>query len=243
MATVKTQGIVIKKRNLGEADKILIIFTRDLGKISAVAKGVRRPISKVGGHLDLFCVSDLVLAEGRNLYTITSAELRQCFLSLRNKLKHTSQAFLMAEILDKIIHEKEKNEKIYYLFIECLKNLDDNNLILPYFELKLVILSGFQPHFEECVVCQKALKESKNYFSPALGGTVCENCAKIHRDLIPLSNRAIKILRFIAAHELKAVLRLKIVDEEVDEIEKLLKNYLEHILEGELKANRFLKKI
>lgn len=243
MAIVKTQGIVIKKRNLGEADKILIIFTRDLGKISAVAKGVRRPISKTGGHLDLFCVSDLVLAEGRNLYTITSAELRQCFLSLRNKLKHASQAFLMAEILDKIIHEREKNEKIYYLFVECLQNLDDNNLILPYFELKVVILSGFQPHFEECMVCQKPLKEGKNYFSPDLGGTLDEDCARLNKDLIPISNRAIKILRFIAAHELEAVLRLKVSDAEIDEIEKLLKNYLEHILESELKSNRFLKKV
>lgn len=244
MAIVKTQGVVIKKRNLGEADKILIIFTRDLGKISTVAKGIRKTTSKFSGHLELLCVTDLLLAEGRNLYTLISAEISKCFFPIRNDLQHTSRAFLMAEMIDKIAHESEKNHKIYKLFVDSLHELGESKdgLILPYFQLQLLIEAGFRPHFRECMFCQKSLHSEKNYFSVAQSGILSGEHFRSDLDAIPLGEDEIKLLRFLAENSFSQVKKLKIKEDTAEKINSLLMDYSEYILESELKSNRFVQR-
>ncbi|MFA6492884.1 MAG: DNA repair protein RecO, partial [Patescibacteria group bacterium] len=94
----KTRGIILKRTNLNEADRILTIFTENNGRIKAVAKGIRKTLSKLAGHLELFCLTDFVIAEGRNLDTITAAETQKCFINLRGDLESTNVAYYLAEI-------------------------------------------------------------------------------------------------------------------------------------------------
>ena len=135
MATYKTQGIIIKRRNFGEADRILTIYTKRSGKISAIAKGVRKPLSKLGGHLELFYVTDFILSEGRNFDIVAGAELCEDFPKLRKNLHATEQAFYISELTDKLLHDEIESRKIYSLLYETLKNINNygDMLFLRYF--------------------------------------------------------------------------------------------------------------
>src|SRR3990167_2736637 len=98
MPSYKTRGIIIKRSNFSEADRLVTIFSKDRGKIRAIAKGVRRPLSKLGGHIELFCLTNFVIAEGRNLDIISGAEIEKCFFDIRSGLDKTSTAFYLGEI-------------------------------------------------------------------------------------------------------------------------------------------------
>jgi DNA repair protein RecO (recombination protein O) len=119
-----TEAIVLKRTDLGEADRILTLFTPGKGKIRAVAKGTRRPISKMGGHLDLLCRSQLQLALGRNLDIVTQAEGRENFLHLRNDLWHMTCGFYLAELVDRFVEDSTQHYDIYALLLETLRYMD-----------------------------------------------------------------------------------------------------------------------
>jgi len=119
-----TEAIVLKRSDLGEADRILTLFTPGKGKIRAVAKGTRRPISKLAGHVDLLCRSQLQLALGRNLDIVTQAEGRENFLHLRADLWHMTCGFYLAELVDRFVEDHTQHYDIYVLLLETLRYLD-----------------------------------------------------------------------------------------------------------------------
>jgi DNA repair protein RecO (recombination protein O) len=125
-----TEAIVLKRSDLGEADRILTLFTPGKGKIHAVAKGTRRPISKLAGHVDLLCRSQLQLALGRNLDIVTQAEGRENFLHLRADLWHMTCGFYLAELVDRFVEDHTQHYDIYVLLLETLRylNADANAL-------------------------------------------------------------------------------------------------------------------
>lgn len=119
-----TEAIVLKRSDLGEADRILTLFTAGKGKIHAVAKGTRRPISKLAGHVDLLCRSQLQVAVGRNLDIVTQAEGRENFLHLRNDLWHMTCGFYLAELVDRFVEDQTQHYDIYVLLLDTLRYLD-----------------------------------------------------------------------------------------------------------------------
>jgi DNA repair protein RecO (recombination protein O) len=119
-----TEAIVLKRSDLGEADRILTLFTPSKGKYHAIAKGTRRPISKMAGHLDLLCRSQLQLALGRNLDIVTQAEGRENFLHLRNDLWHMTCGFYLAELVDRFVEDRTPHYDIYSLLLDTLRYLD-----------------------------------------------------------------------------------------------------------------------
>ena len=122
----KTPGIILRRKNLAEADRILTIFTQKRGKVKAVAKGVRWLKSHLAGHLELFCLSDLILAEGKNLDTIIGAELIKSYPKLRADLARTNQAYYLAEITDKLTVEADPHSEIFQLLKKGLDILEED---------------------------------------------------------------------------------------------------------------------
>src|SRR6266566_4800361 len=125
-----TEAIVLKHMDLGEADRILTLFTPHKGKVHVIAKGTRRPISKLAGHLDLLNRSQLQLALGRNLDIVTQAEGRENFLHLRTDLWHMTCGFYLAELVDRFIEEHTQHANLYHLLLETLRYLDADALAL-----------------------------------------------------------------------------------------------------------------
>ncbi len=121
--TYQTEAIIIKKIKLGEADRILTLYTPPLGRIQAVAKGVRRPRSKLAGHLELITHSQVSLPRGRNLDTIIGSQTIDSFLPLKSDLWLTSCALYVTELINKFTADHIENYPLFQLLLETMHRL------------------------------------------------------------------------------------------------------------------------
>src|ERR1035437_1338461 len=119
----QTEAIVIKKTKLGEADRILTLFTPDLGKVRAVAKGVRKTKSKLTGHLEMLTHSTISLASGRGLDTITGSQTIDSFITLKDNLDLSSYALYVAELVDQFTADEHENQPLFLLLRDTLRRL------------------------------------------------------------------------------------------------------------------------
>jgi DNA repair protein RecO (recombination protein O) len=239
----QTEAIVIKKVKLGEADRILTLFTPALGKIQGVARGVRRPKSKLSGHLELLTYSQVSFARGRNLDVIIGSQTIESFLPLKSNLTLTSLALYLAELVEQFTVEHVENQPLFALLLATMHHLaqgGERELALRHFELRLLELSGYRPELMECVACHQALKPVANYFCPQAGGALCPACRASQPFTYPISLNALKVLRWLQASELGVVNRLKIDAVLAREMEMLLRAYLKCLLERELKSTAWL---
>jgi DNA repair protein RecO (recombination protein O) len=143
----KTEGIILKRVNFGEADRILTIFSKHYGKIKAIAKGVRKISSKKGGNVEVFNHVVSLLSEAKNLDIITEAAVIQSFENLRKDLKKVGLAFQIVEAVDSLTAEKEANQRVFELLKNSLRRLNQgvvlNQEIVVQFEVELLRELGF----------------------------------------------------------------------------------------------------
>ena len=139
------EAIVLKRTDLGEADRVLTLLTPNKGKFHAIAKGIRRPISKKAGHLELLSHSQLQVALGRNLDIITQAEVRENFLALRNDLWHMTCGLYLAELVDRFVEDDTKHPEVYALMLEMLRGIEEDVIDLQQRKEKGKELVGYEP--------------------------------------------------------------------------------------------------
>jgi len=241
--TYQTEAIIIKKTKLGEADRILTLYTPHLGKIQAVAKGVRRPRSKLSGHLELLTHSLVSLARGRNLDTVTGSQTINSFLPLKSDLWLTSCALYVTELVNQFTADHVENYPLFRVVLETMEELcraDNRDLTLRYFELHLLNEVGYRPQLQQCVACQAPLEPTTNSFCPGAGGMLCPNCHPSQPFSYPLSVNAQKVLRLLQNSDYDTASRLKIDAELSRELEKIMGNYLKYLLEREVKSAAWL---
>ena len=237
------EAIIIKKIKLGEADRILTLYTPHLGKIQAVAKGVRRPRSKLAGHLELLTHSQVSLARGRNLDIVTGSQTINSFLPLKSDLRLTAYALYAVELIDRFTADNVENYPLFQLLVETMHRLcqgSNNELILRYFELHLLNLVGYRPQLGQCVSCRSPLKSTITSFSPSAGGMLCPNCSRSQILTYPLSVDAVKGLRFLQNSDYNTGSQLKMNPELSQELEAVMRNYLKYLLEREVKSAAWL---
>ena len=239
----QTEAIIIKKIKLGEADRILTLYTPHLGKIQAVAKGVRRPRSKLAGHLELLTHSLVSLARGRNIDTITGSQTINSFLPLKSDLQLASYALYATELVNQFTAENVEDYPLFQLLLETMHHLcqgGDNELVLRYFELHLLNEVGYRPQLQQCVSCRLPLKATTNSFCPSAGGILCPSCSQSQPLTYPLSLNAQKVLRLLQNNDYNTVSRLKINPELSRQLEMVMRNYLKYLLEREIKSAAWL---
>jgi DNA repair protein RecO (recombination protein O) len=178
--SLKTEGIVLRSLRYGEADRILHLYTPDRGRISAIAKGVRRAKSRFGGRLEPFFRLSLVLYEGRSeLLTVTSAETVAAYPRLREDARALDGAARACEAVARVFDDGDPHAGVYHLLANELALLDGDparagraNALA--FRLKLLLAAGFAPHLAACTSCGE--QEHLVGFSGAAGGVVCAAC-------------------------------------------------------------------
>jgi len=235
----QTEAIIIKKIKLGEADRIITLYTPHLGKIRAVAKGVRRPRSKLAGHLELLTHSLVSLARGRNLDTITGSQTINSFLPLKSDLWLTSYALYATEIVDQFTADDIENYPLFQLLLDIMFRLcqaGDKELVLRYFELHLLNAVGYRPQLQQCVSCHTALTPVTNSFCSSAGGMLCPGCSQSQPLTYPLSVNALKVLRFLQNSDYNTASKLKMNPELSHELEGVMRDYLKYLLEREVKS-------
>jgi DNA repair protein RecO (recombination protein O) len=244
--TYQTEAIIIKRIKLGEADRILTLYTPELGKLKAVAKGTRRPKSKLGGHVELLTHSRLMLARGRNLDIITQAQTIDNFLSIKDDLERISHGLYIAELVDSFTAEHIEDRQLFNLLLETLQQLsqaNDYELVLHYFELHLLDCLGYRPQLQHCTDCNSLLKPESNFFSPNQGGALCHDCGFHEPVAHPISLNALKVLRLWQNCDYATARRVKINPQLAAELEQVMREYIKHLLEKQLKSTAWLDKL
>ncbi|MDD3264786.1 MAG: DNA repair protein RecO [Dehalococcoidales bacterium] len=241
----QTEAVIIRKTRLGEADRIITLYTPGLGKLQAVAKAVRKTKSKLSGHLELLTYSQVTLARGRNLDTIIGSQAINSFLPLRNSLEATSAGLYLAEMISLFTAEADRidNHKLFKLLVSSLEKLNQGSAChtcLRYFEVQLLGYTGFRPQLKVCTICRQPLEPVTNTFSPGAGGVICERCAKNQALPYSISVNGLKVLRLFQDCAFSTALRLKLSAELNLELERLLRSYCRYILEREIKSTSWL---
>lgn len=232
--------------DLGEADKILTIYTLDFGKLRAVAKGVRRPSSKLGGHVDDFAYADMMLARGRDLDVVTQSQTIDSFRPLREELSRTSYGYYVAELVDSFNEDRMENRPLFDLLVTTFKLLSTETeipVLMRFFELHLLDLVGYRPELAHCVRCRAEIQPEENYFSPALGGVVCSACGPSEGSAVRISVNALKLLRHLQRLTTFPPGGLRIDSATRRETESLMRTYIEHLLERSMKSTAFLDRL
>ena len=254
--TQKTEAIVLFEKEMGEADKLFILYTKEFGKIEVLGKSVRRARAKLRGGLQSLNYISLEFVEGKNFFIATDAVLKEDFSNIKSDHKRYRAALYACRLLDELTKE-EGDRNVWKLINMTLKDLNELEninsrfaLILRFFEWNLLSFLGFKPELYSCILCEEKIKLGKFFFSLVDGGIVCEKCFKAAELkeakarqfavefesplLARISRDAIKILRLAVGKNREVILRLKINEDQEKELKDVSKKYIEYILEEEI---------
>lgn len=242
----RVEAVVLKHNDHGEADRMLTIYSRERGKLRALAKGARKMRSRKAGHIEPFTRVSLLLAAGRNWYIVSQAEAVDTFNNLREDLETVGHASYIIELLDKFTYEEEENNGVYRLLSNTLTRLnrgDQTTVVLRYYEIRLLDLLGFRPELQNCVVSGEEIKAEDQYFSAALGGVINPANGRGYAGAVPVSMRALKYLRHFQRSSYQEALRAQVALEVQQELEVLMQHYLTYLLERGLNTPKFLRRV
>lgn len=242
-----TEAVVLRKSDLGEADSILTLYTPSYGKLRAVARGVRRPKSRLGGHVELLTYSQMSLSQSRSLDIITQSQTIESFLRLRDDLWRTSQALYVVEIIGQSTAEEEANYPLFKLLVDTLHWLcqaHDGETALRRFELHLSQCLGYRPQLYECISCRTILQPGDNFhFTPSGGGVLCHYCRKQESIVYPLSTNALKMMRFLQRSDYASADRLRVTPGLSAELKWLMQAYIRYLLERKVNSGDWLDRL
>lgn len=245
MAQFESEALVLKQFDLGESDRIITFYTRNMGKVRAVARGVRKPKSKISGLVLPFSYNRVTFYRGRSLDRINHIESIYFFSSLREDLDLMAYASYMAELVEKVGMEDQANELLFSLLLTSFHQLiqvDKDNLeyVELIFNLRLLKILGFAPRLLNCVHCGSSVDTArKNYFDIRQGGIVCSTCHSVEKEL---TGESLQIMKKILGG-FDSALKLKISERARQELVKLISSFLLYHLDLRLKSLDFLHMI
>lgn len=242
----RTKGVVLKRIDLGEADKILTIYTSSVGKLRAVAKGVRRPGSRLGGHVDEFAYADMLLARGRDLDVVTQSQTLDPFRRMREELWRTSHGYYVSELVDSFTEDRIENQPLFDLLVatfHLLAERNDLSTVIRFFELHLLELVGYRPELVHCLGCRSEIRPEANYFSSLRGGVLCPTCGSREVTASPISLNCLKVLRYLQRLDAPPLGGVRLDAAARRETEATMRSYIEHLLERAVKSTAFLDRL
>jgi DNA repair protein RecO (recombination protein O) len=244
--SLRVEAVVLHHSDWGEADRLLTLFTRELGRVRAVAKGVRKARSRKAGHLEPFTRSSLQLARGRDLFIITQAEAIETYSKLKDDLVSLGYASYIVELLTRFTYEEGENRTLYRLLVNSLNRLnrgDDPVIVIHYYEIRLLDLVGFRPQLLTCAQCEKEIQPEDQFFSAIQGGVLCPQCGTHSPERRPIRMQALKYLRHFQRSSYQDVLRAHFDPATNAELDLLMQYYLTHILERGLNSPSFIHRM
>lgn len=238
------EGVILKSFKSGEFDRVYWVFSRDRGKISFVAKGVRKPLAKLAGGLEPLTQAEFFLIKGKKIDRIVGTIIFHQFKNIRNNLEKNLRARSVLDLISYLEMESTEAGKIYFQLESFLFELNKNNLSQEKVDLlslgvvwKIIFLSGWALDFYHCSFCGKKLeKEGFNYFCfcKGIGCAECLKKEKVFFQKMKISQEIIKILRFFIQQDLTIFKKLKISKLLIFSLKKLTKAYLDEIIEKKM---------
>ncbi|HXI46055.1 MAG TPA: DNA repair protein RecO [Candidatus Acidoferrales bacterium] len=242
-----TDAIVLSRFDYAEADRILTLITPGAGKIKAIAKGVRRQTSRIGGSLEPFAELRLALAHGRTFDVVTQVEVIHPWLRLRDDLVSFGTASYLAELADGTLEERHASESVYLLLKRAYEILDAgmaSSRVARWFEMHLADELGVRPEVDRCVECGRLLGADEQYrWMPPLGGVLCERCPGPSAERVGLSLEALKLLKAFQRMDVEALAALRVRPETEREVERAMREFLAYSLDRSPRSLAFLDEV
>ena len=242
-----TEAIVLSRFDLGEADRVLTLITPGSGKLKAIAKGIRRPTSRLGGSLEPFAELTVALARGRTFDVVTQVSVGHAWLHLRDSLEGAATAWYLAELADRSLEERHAAEPLYALLHRAYELLDMDMSparVARWYEMHLLDELGMRPEADRCVECDRVLESAERFrWVPPLGGVVCERCPGPPYERAGLTLEALKLLKAYQRLDIEALATLRLAPSVEREVETALRDFVRHALERDPRSTAFLDEV
>ncbi len=238
---IRTEAIVLRQRPLGDADRICVLFSPTRGRIEAVAKGVRKPLSKLSGHVEPLSRGQFGLAHGRSLEVVTDAQTLDSWPALHEDVDRMTEALAMAELVDRSTDVDAAAGPLYQLLrhsLDALAETTSPRSVRWWFGLRFLDQQGYRPELDACVRCRNEVGPEGNGFSAADGGVVCPTChgAGVGQRL---SSPVFRLLRYMRRSSCESTAQVRVDAEASAELERHLRLSLEQALDGRLRSSGF----
>ena len=226
--------MVIKTQDLKENDKLVWLYSENLGKITAVAKGAKGGRSKFMSSTLPFCFGEYVVFKGKSLFTINECEIIDSFQALIGDLESLTYASYFCELIDICINEMDSSHNVFRMFVTVLYLMKskavDLEMLARSFELKLLAATGYRLYLDNCCICKKKIKTS-SYISFQYSGGICNDCNKANG--MQISNATYNLLNYLISLPLEKVYRVSVGKDIKDELNKVLSTFI---------SNNYMKK-
>ena len=249
MPLYESSALILRSVRLGEADKIVTLFTRRYGKLKAVAKGALRPKSRFGGRLEPFAQVNAILfgKEKAELYRVNSMDIIDPFFYLRDDLERLGRAYVSAELVDACQKERDANYEGFEMLVAFWRSIsmeskpDRLDLLLRLFELKCMAQIGFGPALTRCVSCGRAPSGLEAGFDPLKGGVVCSDCLPLAPAAFRTTMGAIKLMTRGMSMPVEMLGRLSAAAGPLAEVERMTNSLVETHVRRKIRSEKFLR--
>ncbi len=245
LASYKVEAVVLKTYDLGEADKILVLFAREAGKVSAVAKGSRKAKSKSAGGAQAFGHNVYLLHRGRNLDIVGQYEIVRQYRQIRGDLDRLAYASYAADLVFQTSHERDPAPDVFDLLVWILNTIEEgrnSEVAFHVFELRLMETLGYRPQLDACVVCGREVPEDARFSSEA-GGILCDRCRLGAAGAREISEGALRSLRLLQEPGDTRWQSLRLAGEVLREVRAVLDDYIVYRLEKRPASLEFLRSL
>lgn len=243
MPLVETEAIVLRTHRLGEADKIASLFTRQLGRVRAVAKGALSRRGRFGAALEPLSYIRLWIyyRESRDLQRLGSAEILESFFEMQKDYRVQLAAQYLAEVTELFLPDREVNERVFRLLLAVLraiKRFGEVNRPLLFFDYWLLRLGGFLPDLSRCMKCQKQFADEDAYYDPLAVTLVCAQCRSGTTERI--SSHVLRLVPAFRAMRIEELIEVKPAPAGTHELRSILEQIIEAHLEKKLTTRALL---
>jgi len=243
----KTDGIILRRQPLRETSLLLILYTRDFGKIKGVMKGVRGPRGQLGSFPEMLTLDRIVFYESKRseLFYITQCDLLDMFQNIRMDLERTGYATYLAELTDASSVLGDSNEELFDLLLNSLKLLCSRasaKRVARIFEIKLLRILGLMPGLNGCMQCGNKT-DSAAKLSLKSGGLLCARCMADDSRAVAISAGTVNFIKHIEKAPYEKASRIKVSRQVGEELESVLRKFLDMHIDRKLKTLEFLRKV
>lgn len=245
-----TNVINLKSYSISEADKIILMYSKEKGLIRGVAKGIKKTNSKLGGRMEVFVANKMMLSKGRNLDTICQAEALNTFFNLRNDINKLFYAMYCCEVVTNFGIENDPNSEeifnLFYTFLENISKAETKEQVMLFvirFQLKIMNITGYSIELSTCVRCQKLSPADELYFSIEQGGLLCSHCGINVTKKIRIHNKIKEFLKTLLVEEFTTHTKYDDLATEIvcEKCINLLKKYIEYYSPKKFKSTQVLE--
>ncbi|MGB5823970.1 MAG: DNA repair protein RecO [Proteocatella sp.] len=240
---IQTEAIVIRNTKYSDADCILTLFSKKMGKLSVYSKNARLMKSPLMSSSQMFAYSNVSITTRGGKSWLTNADLINNYYKLSSQIEKTYLGYYMLELVEKLGMEGQSNIRLFQLLIDALEELQKNeNYILQkvIFEMKVLDYTGFKPNVNSCINCGE-IQNLGNYFAPGEGGRLCINCGRDGYEKNRYDTTTFRLMDYIQKNSTNKILEATISSQISMELSQLLDSYIRyHLSEIRLKTREYL---